>query len=72
MPFYAEGIASQFASQKISNPLPHYVSISSHVLKFVDQEAVESNCEATSSDCSDEEMSVSASSSRTTSSDDSP
>ena len=66
MPSYAEGIASQFASQKISNPLPRPVSVSSRVLKFVNQEAIESNCEAISSDCSDEEMSVSVSSSPTT------
>ena len=65
MPFYAEGIATQFAEQRISNPPPRPVSVYARVLKFVDYEAVESYREALGSDCSDAEDSISASSSPT-------
>ena len=72
MPSYAEGIATQFAEQHISNPPPRSVSVSARVLKFVDHEAVESDGEALGSDCSDAEDSISASSSPTASFDASP
>ena len=72
LPSYAEGIARQFAEQRISDPPPRPVFVSARVLEFVDQEAVESDGEASVSDCSDVEESMSASSSPTASFDASP
>ena len=72
LPSYAEGIARQFAEQHISDPLSRPVFVSARVLKFVDQEAAESDGEASASDCSDVEESMSASSSPTPSFDASP
>jgi hypothetical protein len=69
---YAEGIARQFAEQRISDRSPRPVFVSARVLKFVDQEAVESDGEASVSDCSDVEESMSASSSPKASFDASP
>ena len=65
---YAEEIATQFSSQQIFNPLRHLVSVSACVIQFVVQEAVKSDFDANFSDCSNEEVTVSASSSPITSS----
>lgn len=62
LPSYAEGIARQFAKQRIFYRSPRPVFVSARVLKFVDQEAVESDGKASVSDCSDIEESMSASS----------
>ena len=64
MPSYAKEITTQFVYQQIFNPLSRPVSVSSRVLKFVDQEALESDSEA-NNHCSDGEVSVPATSSST-------